>query len=106
MDESVVKHLEQTTEMDAASRLMLLAADILQKYGHCKGTAIWKGAHCISGAVTQATFSEDCYDNEAHCAVMDRLQAKLPVNIIEWNDAPERTADEVISFLRSVALGG
>lgn len=84
------------------SRVLADAADLIEEkgwcqgkksgepsYGHCAFTAIWA---LYSGGVARVHAS-------------DQLSSRVPGGSIpQWNDAPERTAAEVIATLRSVAL--
>lgn len=84
---------------------LLRAADYIAKYGHHKrGFYGRPGCHgskppaCAHAALLAS--NQDWNVSAAAC----RLLAKKVRSITKWNDAPERTADEVVSTLRSVAL--
>lgn len=63
------------------------------------------GPLCLVGAVALAEGRPiDFYDHAPEadgCSVLDRLN----FGAVEWNDAPERTAAEVIAVLERVAAG-
>jgi hypothetical protein len=106
MDESVIRHLEQdTTEAENVRRLLLRAAEILDVGGHCKGQAVDGDAHCLSGAVSTAALetgdSWDLWHGYEACIKRIHKHLEYPV---QWNDAPERTKEEVVAKLRAVAL--
>ena len=92
--------------LDAVSCVLLLAAEILEAGGHCKGQAMDGDAHCLSGAITSATFRIGD-GAHAHNEACDRMQPFIGGrNLVDWNDDPERTAAEVIALMRRAALGG
>ena len=98
---------ENLPALDEIGRILLRAADILETGGHCKGRANFGDAHCLSGAITQATFTIQEYPWDGHSPAIDRVADSLGGECpIKWNDAPERTQAEVVAKLRSVALGG
>ena len=93
-------------ELDEASRILLRAAAILEEHGHCKGRAQHGDSHCLSGAITVASFEFGHWGlYHGHAAAMRRVVRFLD-DPIRWNDAPERTKDEVVAKLRAVALAG
>lgn len=88
------------------AKVLLDAADYIEKYGHHKG-AFRHLDHpemmprvCAIGALIMVEHHSD-----ARCAAGERLEAFIGSRDIPgWNDAPERTAGEVISALRGAAL--
>ena len=91
--------LEQYEGLDEESLGLLKAADLIEKHGHCKYVLRDKqGRFCIWGALIFV--GVPCF------SVEKRLQKYLGRDSITWNNAPERTAEEVVSTLRRVALGG
>lgn len=98
MDESIVKHLVPA-DLDEASRALLRAADYIETHGLAKA-------------------SDPNYPKNAKCAYLaignpdgvERLRNALGGHgigaIFDWNDAPQRTKEEVVAKLRAVALGG
>ena len=109
MDHSEIKNLPKAdytpAELDYPSRLLLRAAAVLEAHGHCKGRAQDQyGAHCVSGAITQAGFELDGYSMGSHDEAVRRLDRYVGGNIVAWNDDGERTKDEVVAALRSAAI--
>lgn len=91
----------EVKELDEVSRALLKAAEILERKGHCKGRAIGPNhSVCVSGAVSEAVD----WDSKMHHDVIARLRPHTLPCPIMWNDAPERTAEEVIAKLRAVAF--
>jgi hypothetical protein len=95
--------------LDDASKVLLRAAELLEQRGHCKGAAVSDGAYCLSGAISIAALDNKRFGSwglwHGHDAAMKRVRKALQ-DPIAWNDAPERTADEVVAKLRAVALRG
>lgn len=83
------------------------AADLIENTGHCKGK-MWEFrspnyvtpvAYCMRGAINTAGWSNGL---DAVHAVNQFLGKEIG-SIAIWNDAPERTAAEVIDMLRRCA---
>ncbi len=104
--------------------ILLGAADLLQDHGHCKGElSNDQGEHCAVGAIakidTDRRPSEVCllFTDEAVAAVSavgnhlhpgpspvhEDRDTFLWQRVVDWNNAPERTAEEVIETFREVA---
>lgn len=83
------------------------AADAIERFGHAKHVLRHRGlgAMCLSGAINYAS------TGDAHTHHPDRdawvyylghqLQWEM---LVMWNDAPERTKEEVVALLREVAV--
>lgn len=84
-------------------RLLLKAADLLREKGHCKNIIEHQGRHCAVGAILASTS-----EHELHDAALDLLAKYIGVDhrgdIPAWNNAPQRTADEVIEAFERAAL--
>lgn len=52
------------------------------------------GPYCLQGAIIQA----NCEICDTH-SIQHQLSARLGTKISQWNDAPERTLDDVIALL-------
>jgi hypothetical protein len=82
------------------------AADHIAVFGHHKGNALAEGYHssvapaCIVGAVTVVNLASGTVQRDA----LNALNMYLGCGIISWNDAPERTAGEVVEALRACAI--
>lgn len=119
MDHSEVKHLPKVdytpAELDEASQLLLKGADLIETRGHHKGSYTDGTRLCFRGALNMAASggASAAYDlsgasDIASVRFLGRMRDRghvLPGGWLKWNDAPERTADEVISAMRMVALG-
>lgn len=107
--------------LDEQSRILLRAADLLEKHGlakHCQRDS--EGRMCMAGAIivaaggTPETFYSwtgdalgSCYPSRAAWEAAMRVIKGLPgctYGPANWNNAPERTKDEVVAKLRAVAL--
>lgn len=88
--------------LDPVSKSLLDAADYIEKHGHCKHMAKNSdGNACIVGALSITWCLSSC----AKVASYLVLCVETPVvSITAWNDAPERTAEEVIAALRGAAV--
>lgn len=90
------------------------AAALIDKHGHCKGThKNDAGALCTRGAVIRASsprysFTRNKYVPMPAADAMREFERHLLRTVgnwgpISWNDAPERTKEEVVSTLRAAA---
>ncbi len=83
-----------------AAEVARKAADLLERDGWCQGKFRNSGAHCVVAALTAV----DDWSAPEQAAVRRRLRVHAGTEwLVNWNDAPERTADEVIALLRQVA---
>lgn len=106
-----------------AKQIISCAADHIEKFGLLKD-GFWtydnalhpvkEGPCCTWGAMMvcdvspMVTFPQDAEKSVAYAVAMSLLRDKLDeiapgTGIPGWNDAPERTKEEVVAFLRSVA---
>lgn len=82
------------------------AADVIREQGHCKGVySTEDGRVCVYGAINTAAghwpvFEGDDYVVDTACRTLMR---HLDYDVVYWNDAPERTAEEVIAALEKAA---
>ncbi|QTF81819.1 hypothetical protein SEA_GUEY18_34 [Gordonia phage Guey18] len=85
------------------------AADILEKDGWSQGKLHQPdGSHCALGALAVASETKVCDETITLNERWPRLYSKLAHyldswDIPDWNDYPERTAQEVIDALRGLA---
>jgi hypothetical protein len=108
MDHSEVKHLPKVdhtpAELDAASKLLLKAADYVEKNGWCQHELqSGDGRVCIVGALSAV--ADEIFLVGTHSAAWTRLQKALNKMAGTWNDTQGRTKEEVVAKLRAVALG-
>lgn len=102
-------------ELDEISRVLLAAADLIEKKGHAKylrhrGET---GGYCALGAIGEADGRGAWYNcKEGADPTVERLAAHLPpiedykpayAAVTMWNNHAARTAQEVIDKLREVA---
>lgn len=107
MDESVQKHLKP--KLDDASRLLLKAADLIEREGWGDGDCKERG-YCAYAALVKADDPDAISTSLSRDAAM-RFSRSLGfmgavTPIFRWNDSPERTKEEVVAKMRAVALGG
>lgn len=82
------------------SQVLFKAAQIIERDGHTKGTLEdSQGRVCLFGAVSKAE-SGDAYSGgwekfKTACNIL----GMTPNDAVDWNNAPERTAEEVIDML-------
>ena len=92
------------------------AAEVLRQRGWCQGMFCANldgtGPVCLMGAVSVAGGDGPNYGfrgqrRDLHVAIADRVERSLDLrgSVAGWNDAPGRTADEVIAVLERVAAG-
>lgn len=88
------------------------AAEVLRRDGWTQGifTSEATGCHCAAGALGWAVAEnlEDAVFSERWSTAMGALCRSLgispwPLAAYRWNDAPDRTADEVIAALEAAA---
>jgi hypothetical protein len=88
-------------------------ADYIAEHGHAKGIFVtYDGCACAIGAMRMTAFgSADIpysggYDTlDEYRDAIRNLGSGIMNSIPQWNDAPERTAQEVIDTMRRVACG-
>lgn len=106
-------------QSQTAAQLCRDAANLLRVHGHVKHTQFDRdGGMCIYGALGKARFDglwdgynakADPVATDAEAAIMKHLGAELdPYKgtmwpLASWNNAPERTEDEVIAALEGAA---
>lgn len=83
-------------------QVLLEAADLIEEKGWCQGMYNNRsGAMCMMGAIINAgRRHEHRYTSRAHLRLIEAVGGVAPVL---WNDAPERTQEEVVSALRKAA---
>lgn len=91
------------------NRILLEAAAYIREHGHTKAEmGTHGGARCALGAIRSATRMHKNWDPmdrfRWRVAAEEAMIANLGCEVQDWNDAPERTAQEVISTLETVAL--
>ena len=79
---------------DPGRALLLKAANMIETHGWIQGAASNGHGFCALGAI--------CLTGENYCAAIDALHRIVP-QIMDWNDAPGRTKEEVIATLRKAA---
>ena len=73
------------------------AADLIEKQGWCQHKYSDQGRSCTMGAMTSMHHFDIVKARENLSAVIGTS------DITMWNDAPERTAEEVVNALRKAA---
>lgn len=107
-------------EIDEVGHVLLEAADYMETHGHCKHT--WRdlktGNVCALGAIGMSTWSNLTTTSQREA--IKRLSENIPwvkgtythasernptptCKIADWNNAPERTSEEVLAKFREVA---
>lgn len=88
-----------TTQVTADLRA---AAEVLRRHGWTQGTFYDPSTHrrCAVGAIRFATRRVRSRTDEALTAVENVIGGE---GVIEYNDAPDRSADEVIAALETAA---
>jgi hypothetical protein len=99
-----------------AAEILEKAADLLETVGHVKGHSIsYSGdaitGYCVTGAIVeQVTHWNVVMDWRARAKAYEVLADLISkdgreptAKIIHWNDAPERTATEVIDLMKHAA---
>ncbi len=99
--------VEPEVKLEPWRQMLLDAADLLERDGWCQGAyQDDDGHHCALGALDAVFGSKTSFkaiDWSAYARVNERLQDAVGLQIVHWNDAKGRTAEEVISTLRKIA---
>lgn len=115
----------EVQELDAASRLLLKAADLIETDGWCIGMLRdAKGRLCIRGALIKAaghmpitfdgrvclpgfSWGDAVHAPNVHAALLsadERIERHVGLNPAQWNNIQAGTKDAVVSTLRAVAF--
>lgn len=87
--------------LSPVSRALLDAADYIEKHGWCQHSLQDpNGRVCIFGAIDLVTADPDVLGNAV--VRLSRQVSYYPITA--WNDAPERTKQEVVDTLRAAAM--
>jgi hypothetical protein len=96
---------EVEVKLEPWRQQLLDAADYMEQHGHCKRTMQdYRGRVCLYGAI-HAIIGREILPVAATAAVSRYLGFMIPsrtANML-WNDASERTQDEVVAALRGAA---
>jgi hypothetical protein len=90
-----------------AGQILNDAAQYLETHGWCQGAMKYKDSVCLFGAIDAVSncFTKD--DSAIAYEINYRLRKIIGVRPTpHWNDAPERTKQEVIDMLRKAAQCG
>ena len=93
-------------------RLLLRAAEVLRDRGHCKNVIEDEhGRVCAMGALLVAARIQNYSSRTNSCAAIELIQKRINsglvdhwLGMVQWNNAPERTAAEVIEMFEQAAL--
>ncbi len=86
-------------EEGAWRKALLDAADYIECQGWSQGGGDSRGGPvCMVGAITTV-----CVYSKPYTRAIDELKRMLNAHLMEWNNQPGRTKDEVISALRRCA---
>lgn len=86
--------------------LLLRAADAIEKFGHAKNALCEpSGAMCAIGALNFADRGSAVtgQDSSANLSAWTHLCRAVGGSVVEWNNAPGRTAAEVVATMRAAA---
>ena len=100
--------------LDPASRVLLDAADYMEKHGFCKNTLEDDhGRVCVLGAINAVVGSKQPLEwagfpaFEAHRRLSKQIVTiccNTESNLAMWNNHPKRTQEDVIAALRAAAI--
>ena len=90
-------------KLEPHQQTLLRAAEIIRERGlHKHGFGNHGEPRCTLGAIAEAA---NCLEFDSYSAAVVYLQGRVPSrSVIRWNDAPGRTAAEVIKALTEAAL--
>ena len=104
--------LVDRTTLEPWRTLLLDSADRIERRGHTKHELCSsQGALCFRGALWNA---KNYYTYEHPGPISDKAEDRMGKflgftfgsAVVSWNNAPERTAEEVITAMRACALQG
>jgi len=83
------------------SETLLAAAKLIRDDGWCQFRAMRDGARCVVSAITEAAHDDGAESKSAALQLMrSRLWDRYGIlSAVRWNDAPERTVDDVLALL-------
>lgn len=99
--------VEVRPRLNPVGQCLMDGADRIRKHGHAKKVLRSpEGGYCIVGALydVKEKVPFTAIYNGVAAAAFRAIEAKTCDSILGWNDAPERTAEEVIAVLESAAL--
>lgn len=84
------------------------AADYLKDAGWCQGVSTRPGgARCAAAVANQVTTGYSYYGDERASRLKEAFRRRIKYDSIgQWNDAPGRTAEEVIAVYEDIAKNG
>jgi hypothetical protein len=89
-------------DLDEIGKVFLRTADYIEEHGWCQHQLRDpKGRVCLAAAITKDMHNYD--DGGATINAWGLLKRSLGGSAMKWNDAPERTKDEVIAKLKELA---
>ncbi len=83
----------------ARNEILRRAADHIRKNGWCQNANFRNGAACIFGAITMVSFDTHGIRRRSYKAAVNALRHHLGTEVAAWNDAPDRTVDQVLDAL-------
>lgn len=86
-----------------AAALLEDAADLLEQGGWIKNAYQTSEGYCVVGAIAAAAVSYPLTPTAIHVIARSALGDATGVGTMMWNDAPERTKQEVLDALRGAA---
>jgi len=89
----------KTIELSVAEKALLRAADYIEKHGWCQHRTETPDGVCAMSAIYSVA---EVAENGAYAAVRE-LERRVNRNIINWNDSPLRTKEEVVATMRGVS---
>ena len=90
-------------DMDAAGKLLLDAADYMDRHGWCtKFFELEDGSVCLVGAIRAVTHPRAAVERDR---VLMRLKRHLGTSaIVDWNDAVCQSKEQAVEALRAAAF--
>ncbi len=87
------------TTLDPTTDVILGAIDYLERYGWHKGGMGRGPNRCILGAIREITL----YNMPLMCRAMERVKKAngIEIDLPFWNDAQERTKEDVLAALHN-----
>ena len=83
--------------------ILLDAANLIEQHGHCKNSLQTESGNlCAVGALNMAE-TGNARKSGSDVVAWGMLKEAVGGDIVDWNNAPERTATEVTGLMRKAA---
>lgn len=86
----------QAIELTEAEKVLLQAADHIEEYGWCQND-LWKPDGICAGYAISLVRQSDSHDK-----AIKELERRIGRHVVEWNDDPHQTKENVLATMRMI----